>query len=135
MIFAARFIVLQVILAAAIFAAWITGIAALPFQGLSAPFCIAVSIAFALGMLCILLKRFSDANWIATRILRLGLLGTVVGLVMAFGAAGNGISADPDAARTIIGHVIEGMRVALYVTLFGVSSSLWLELNLRLLHD
>jgi hypothetical protein len=127
-----RFTVIQVVLIAAIVAAWLAGIAALPFHGLSAPFCIAVSAMFGLGLLCVLIKRFEDAQWITTNILFIGLLGTVVGLILAFRAVGN-ISSDPDAIRGAIGHVIDGMMVALFVTVFGIASRLWLKLNLWLL--
>ncbi len=127
-----RWIVIQAVLVAGIYAAYLAGLAALPFQGASTPFCIFVSVVFALGMLCILLKRFSDAEWIAQNILFLGLLGTVVGLIIAFSPLRT-ISSDPEAIKATIGGVIDGMFVALFVTVFGITSRLWLKLNLKLL--
>ncbi len=132
MTFYARFVVIQTILLAGIYAAYLLGIAGMPFQGTSAPFCIVVSIAFAIGMLAIALKRFSDAQWIASNILFLGLLGTVVGLILAFYPLRT-VSSDPEAIRAAIGGVIDGMFVALFVTVFGIVSRLWIKLNLRLL--
>lgn len=132
MTFTLRFVVIQTILAAGIYAAYLMGIAGLPFQGSSASFCIVVSIAFLIGMVCIALKRFSDAQWVASNILFLGLLGTVVGLILAFSPLRT-VSSDPDAIRAAIGGVIDGMFVALFVTVFGITSRFWLKLNLKLL--
>lgn len=132
MTFALRFIIIQTIFAASICGAYLAGLAKLPFAGASAPFCIVVSGVFAVGMLCILLKRFSDAEWIAQNILFLGLLGTVMGLILAFNPLRT-VSSDPEAIRAAISGVIDGMFVALFVTVFGITSRLWLKLNLRLL--
>jgi hypothetical protein len=127
-----RFAVLQVIFATGVFIAYLAGLANLPFIGTSAPFCIAVAVVFAVGMGCVLLKRWDDAQWISQNILFLGLLGTVIGLIIAFSPLRT-VSSDPEAIRAAISHVIDGMFVALFVTVFGITSRLWLKLNLRLL--
>ena len=64
----------------------------------------------------------------------LGLLGTVVGLIIAFSAATiGGTATDPSAVKTMIAAVVNGMYVSLYATLLGVATNLWLKINLRLL--
>ena len=72
-------------------------------------------------------------KWLAVHVVRLGLLGTVVGLIIAFSAAKSGGSADPNEIRTMIATVIDGMYVSLYATLLGIGTNLWLKINLRLL--
>jgi hypothetical protein len=72
-------------------------------------------------------------EWLATHVVRIGLLGTVVGLIVAFSAASMGGSADPNQIRPMIASVVDGMYVSLYATLLGIATNLWLKINLRLL--
>ena len=87
----------------------------------------------ALGVLCVFLQRWRDVEWLATHVVRIGLLGTVIGLIIAFSAAKSGGAADPDAIRPMIAAVVDGMYVSLYATLLGIATNLWLKINLRLL--
>jgi hypothetical protein len=72
-------------------------------------------------------------QWLATHVVRIGLLGTVIGLIIAFAAAGGGGSADPNEIKPMIAAVVQGMYVSLYATLLGIATNLWLKINLRLL--
>jgi hypothetical protein len=87
----------------------------------------------ALGILCVFLQRWRDVEWLATHVVRIGLLGTVVGLIMAFSAAKAGGAADPNEIKPMIAAVVDGMYVSLYSTLLGIGTNLWLKINLRLL--
>jgi hypothetical protein len=127
-----RAVVLQTILAAGIAAAWIAGIAQLPFQGDNAILCWSIVAVGAIGTLYVFLRRWSDAAWIAKHVVRFGLLGTVVGLIMAFSHA-RSVGADADAIQGMVGQVVDGMYVALYATFMGVGVNLWLKLNMKLL--
>ncbi|MBB6409256.1 MotA/TolQ/ExbB proton channel family protein [Mesorhizobium sangaii] len=131
--FLSRFIVLQAIGAAGIAGLWAVGIAGKPFAGNNAFLCWLIAAIGALGILCVFFRRWRDVDWLATHVVRIGLLGTVVGLIVAFSAARAGGSADPNAIRSMIGSVIDGMYVALYATLLGIATNLWLKINLRLL--
>jgi hypothetical protein len=131
--FLSRFIVLQAIGAAGIVGLWVVGIAGKPFAGNNAALCWLITAIGALGILCVFFQRWRDVDWLATHVVRIGLLGTVVGLIVAFSAARAGGSADPNAIRSMIGSVIDGMYVALYATLLGIATNLWLKINLRLL--
>jgi hypothetical protein len=131
---AARFAVIQTVLAAVVAALYVAGLAQRPFSGVSGFLCSGLLAVFAIGMVCVLLQRWDDAHWVASRILRLGLLATVIGLIMAFSVAGNGIAnADPEAMKGLIQGVIQGMFVALFATFIGLSGNLWIHLNVRLL--
>jgi MotA/TolQ/ExbB proton channel family len=131
--FMSRCVVVQAIGAAGIAGLWIAGIAGKPFEGDNAFLCWLIVGIAALGVLCVFLQRWRDVEWVATHVVRIGLLGTVVGLIIAFSAAKAGGSADPDAIRPMIAAVVDGMYVSLYSTLLGVATNLWLKINLRLL--
>ena len=131
--FLSRFIVLQAIGAAGIAGLWVAGIAGKPFAGDNAFLCWLIAAIGVLGIVCVFLRRWRDVDWLATHVVRIGLLGTVVGLIVAFSAARAGGSADPNAIRPMIASVIDGMYVALYATLLGIATNLWLKINLRLL--
>ena len=131
--FLSRCIVLQAIGAAAIVGLWIAGVASKPFEGENAVLCWLITGMAALGVLCVFLRRWPDVQWLATHVVRLGLLGTVVGLIIAFSAARAGGSADPSEVRPMIAAVVDGMYVSLYATLLGIATNLWLKINLRLL--
>ena len=107
--------------------------AAIGMNIVNALLCWLIAAIGALGILCVFFKRWRDVDWLATHVVRIGLLGTVVGLIIAFSAAGAGSSADPNSIRPMIASVIDGMYVALYATLLGIATNLWLKINLRLL--
>ena len=131
--FLSRFVVLQTIGAAMIAALWIAGLVQKPFEGTTAPLCWIILGIGALGIVCVFLQRWRDAQWIAVHVVRIGLLGTVVGLIIAFSAAASGGSSNPDEIRPMIAAVVSGMYVSLYATLLGIATNLWLKINLRLL--
>jgi len=131
--FLSRCVVLQAIGGAGIAGLWIAGIAGKPFEGDNGFLCWLIVGIAALGILCVFLQRWRDVQWLATHVVRIGLLGTVVGLIIAFAAAKTGGSTDPDEIRPMIAAVVDGMYVSLYATLLGIAANLWLKINLRLL--
>jgi hypothetical protein len=133
--FISRFVVLQTIGAAGLVGLWTAGLAGKPFESSNAPLCWLIVAMGALGIGCVFLRRWRDVQWIATHVVRIGLLGTVVGLIIAFSAAGTGASADTEQVKTMIAAVVSGMYVSLYATLLGIGANLWLKINLRLLGD
>jgi len=131
--FLSRCVVLQAVAMALLSGLWIAGLAAKPFEGANAPLCWMIVGIGAVGLLCVFLQRWRDVQWIATHVVRLGLLGTVVGLIIAFSAARHGGSTDPNEVKTMIAAVVDGMYVSLYATLLGIATNLWLKINMRLL--
>jgi MotA/TolQ/ExbB proton channel family len=131
--FLSRCIVLQAIGAAGVVGLWIAGIASKPFEADNGFLCWLIVAIAALGVLCVFLQRWSDVEWLATHVVRIGLLGTVIGLIIAFSAAKTGGSADPSEIKPMIAAVVDGMYVSLYATLLGIGTNLWLKINLRLL--
>jgi predicted secreted protein len=134
--FLPRCILLQSIAAAVLVGLWLAGILQKPFEGDSGFLCWFIVAIGALGIACVFAQRWRDVQWIATHVVRIGLLGTVVGLIMAFSAAAAGDSSDPSAIKPMIAAVVSGMYVSLFATLLGIVTNLWLKINLRVLgHD
>jgi MotA/TolQ/ExbB proton channel family protein len=131
--FLSRFIVLQAIGASFVTALWIAGVASRPFEGATAALCWIIVAVGSIGVLCALLQRWSDVQWVATHVVRIGLLGTVVGLIIAFSAARDSGGTDVNGVKAMITAVVDGMYVSLYATLLGIGINLWLKINLRLL--
>jgi hypothetical protein len=131
--FISRCVVVQAIGIACVAALWVAGLASLPFEGANGPLCWIIVGIGAVGIACVFLQRWRDVQWIATHVVRIGLLGTVVGLIIAFSAARDGGSADVEAVKSMITSVVDGMYVSLYATLLGIAVNLWLKINLRLL--
>jgi hypothetical protein len=131
--FLSRCVVVQAIGAAGVVGLWIAGMAEKPFEGDNAFLCWLIVAVAALGILCVFLQRWRDVEWLATHVVRIGLLGTVVGLIIAFSAAKAGGAADLNEVKPMIAAVVDGMYVSLYSTLLGIATNLWLKINLRLL--
>jgi len=131
--FLSRAVVLQAIGAAMVAGLWIAGLAGKPFEGNNGPLCWIIIGMGLLGIGCVFMQRWNDVQWLATHVVRIGLLGTVVGLIIAFSAAGQGGSTNPDEIKPMIAAVVNGMYVSLYATLLGIGTNLWLKVNLRLL--
>jgi hypothetical protein len=131
--FLSRAVVLQAIGAAMLAGLWIAGLAGKPFEGNNGAVCWIILGMGLLGIGCVFMQRWNDVQWLATHVVRIGLLGTVVGLIIAFSAAGQGGSTNPDEIKPMISAVVNGMYVSLYATLLGIGVNLWLKINLRLL--
>lgn len=67
--------------------------------------------------------------WLVT----LGLIGTVVGFIMAIGALDTGALSTAQGVQQSISQMMGGMKVAIYTTLVGSVLGLWLDVNRRIL--
>lgn len=132
-VFLSRCIVLQGIGAAVLAGLWMAGVAGKPFEGNTAVLCWIILGIGAFGIVSVFRQRWDDVQWIATHVVRIGLLGTVVGLIIAFSAAATGGSTSPEEIKPMITAVVSGMYVSLYATLLGIGVNLWLKINLKLL--
>ncbi|RMD89601.1 MAG: hypothetical protein D6811_11965 [Alphaproteobacteria bacterium] len=70
---------------------------------------------------------------LAGSLVLLGLIGTVLGFIMALSGVGAGIATDVGQVGEMVTRLIEGMSVALYTTLEGSVLSLWLTVNHQIL--
>ncbi len=69
----------------------------------------------------------------ASALVMLGLIGTVVGFIMALSGVGPKTVGDVAGVQAMVAQLVSGMSVALYTTLCGAVLGLWLTVNNRLL--
>lgn len=75
-------------------------------------------------------------NYVANVLILLGLIGTVVGFVIAVSGLGDSIAGGSNLERVqgVLGQIVNGMGVALFTTLVGaILGGLWLEIHYQML--
>lgn len=78
--------------------------------------------------------RGHHLGWFAADMLiRIGLIGTVIGFIMMLGTAYQLRQDDIAGLKVLLGTMGEGMQVALYTTLSGISGSLLLSIYCKIL--
>jgi hypothetical protein len=80
-----------------------------------------------------LVSRILPVKHIANSLVLLGLIGTVVGFIIALAGVNPDAAADIGAIGPMISTLIDGMAIALYTTLVGSLLHVWLMVNVRLL--
>jgi hypothetical protein len=82
-----------------------------------------------------LAARIASIRHIANSLVFLGLIGTVIGFIIALSGVNPQAAADVDSIGPMVSILISGMSVALYTTLVGAILNVWLMLNYRLLES
>ena len=77
--------------------------------------------------------RIASVRHLANSLVFLGLIGTVVGFIIALSGVDASAAADVEAIGPMVSTLIGGMSVALYTTLVGSILNIWLMINYRLL--
>lgn len=77
--------------------------------------------------------RIAAVRHVASSLVLLGLIGTVVGFVIALSGVNPDTVADVAAIGPMVSTLLEGMGVALYTTLIGSVLNIWLMVNHRLI--
>jgi hypothetical protein len=80
-----------------------------------------------------LAARIAPIRHIANSLVLLGLIGTVIGFVIALSGVRPDLASDIDAIGPMVSTLISGMSIALHTTLVGSLLHLWLMVNVRLL--
>ena len=80
-----------------------------------------------------LTHRIAVVRQIAASLVLLGLIGTVVGFIIALSGVEPDQAADVKAISTKVSNLIAGMSTALYTTLVGSVLNVWLMANYHLL--
>ncbi len=80
-----------------------------------------------------LTNRISIVRQIANSLVFLGLIGTVIGFIIALSGVDPEAASDAERIGAIITNLISGMSVALNTTLVGAALYVWLIVNHRLL--
>ena len=75
-------------------------------------------------------------HYVANMLILLGLIGTVVGFVIAVAGLGDSLAGGENLQRVqgVLGQIVTGMGVALFTTLVGaILGGLWLQLHYQIL--
>tara|TARA_B100000686_G_scaffold129578_1_gene136729 strand:- start:3519 stop:4133 length:615 start_codon:yes stop_codon:yes gene_type:complete len=80
-----------------------------------------------------LFSRIIHIRYIANSLTILGLIGTVLGFIIALSGVDPDVASNPSAISPMVAQLIEGMSVALYTTLVGAILSVWLGLIYQML--
>lgn len=87
----------------------------------------------AAGLRLKLTSRIAAVRFIANSLVLLGLIGTVIGFIIALSGVDPQASADVAAIAPMVSTLIDGMSVALYTTLVGAVLNIWLTIDYRIL--
>ena len=82
-----------------------------------------------------LASRIAPIRHVANSLVLLGLIGTVIGFIMALSGVDPATAGDVNAIGPMVSGLIGGMSVALYTTLVGAILNVWLMVNYRLLES
>lgn len=77
--------------------------------------------------------RIAAIRHFANSLVFLGLIGTVIGFIIALSGIDPSGASDIDAISPMVATLIDGMSVALYTTLVGAVLNLWLMVNYYIL--
>lgn len=80
-----------------------------------------------------LYSRISNIRYIADSLVLLGLIGTVIGFIIALSGVDSNTVGDTSAIVPMVGQLVKGMSVALWTTLVGSILHVWLRLNYQIL--
>ena len=78
-------------------------------------------------------SRIAVVRHIANSLVLLGLIGTVLGFIIALSGVDPNAAGDVRAVAPMVTNLIGGMSVALYTTLVGAVLNLWLMVNYHML--
>ncbi len=87
----------------------------------------------ALSLRIKLVSKISYIKFIANTLVILGLIGTVIGFIIALSGVDGSVSSNPDEVSKMVTTLIQGMSVALYTTLVGSICSVWLNICFQVL--
>ena len=79
--------------------------------------------------------KISNIKFIANILVILGLIGTVIGFIIALSGVDGSVSSNPDEVGKMVASLVQGMSVALYTTLAGSILSVWLNICYQILSN
>jgi biopolymer transport protein ExbB/TolQ len=80
-----------------------------------------------------LATKINFIKFISNTLVILGLIGTVVGFIIALSGVDGSVSSNPEEVSKMVSTLIQGMSVALYTTLAGSICSVWLNICFQIL--
>jgi hypothetical protein len=89
--------------------------------------------ALATALRLKLAHRLAPVRQMAGSLVLIGLIGTVIGFIIALSAVDRGAVSDPSQIGPMVATLLRGMSMALFKTLLGSILNVWLMINYRLL--
>lgn len=80
-------------------------------------------------------NRLGTIAEVASALVLLGLIGTVLGFIEALINPEVLNVSDPNMAKKVLSNLVNGMGIALYTTLVGSVLNVWLRFNYRMVHN
>ncbi|MBF96390.1 MAG: hypothetical protein CMJ13_04105 [Pelagibacterales bacterium] len=77
--------------------------------------------------------KINNIKFIANILVILGLIGTVIGFIIALSGVDGSVSSNPEEVGNMVASLVKGMSVALYTTLAGSILSVWLNICYQIL--
>ncbi len=131
--FAARFVVLNLVGAALVLAAWAEGLAYKPYAADGSGMCWLITALFLCGLVAVARKDWQSVRWAGNALVYLGMVGTVLGLIITV----SDLSADKGQSfedfKQVVTAIYIGSATALYTNLLACIGYLWLGTNAHLL--
>ncbi len=80
-----------------------------------------------------LVSKINYIKFLANTLVILGLIGTVIGFIIALSGVDGSVSSNPEEVSKMVSTLIQGMSVALYTTLVGSICSVWLNVCFQMM--
>jgi hypothetical protein len=131
--FLARFVVLNLIGAALVAAAWAEGLLAKPYEADTSGMCYFITALFLWGLVSCVRRDWQSVRWIGNVLVYLGMVGTVLGLIMTVGDLSADKAQSFESFKAVVTAIYIGSGTALYTNLLASVGYLWLGTNAFLL--
>jgi NADH:ubiquinone oxidoreductase subunit 2 (subunit N) len=131
--FLARFVVLNLIGAALVAAAWAEELLFKPYQADSSGMCYLITALFAWGLVCCLRRDWQSVRWSGNALVYLGMVGTVLGLIITVSSLSADKGQSFESFKEVVTAIYIGSGTALYTNLLACLFYLWLGTNAHLL--
>lgn len=89
--------------------------------------------ALATALRMRLAHRLAPIRHMASSLVLIGLIGTIIGFIIALSAVDPAAATDPSLIGPMVATLLRGMSMALFKTLIGSILNVWLMVNYRLL--
>jgi hypothetical protein len=122
-----RWWLLHIVLLALVFAGNQAGYVAMVWDADQTRLSAFIALVWVCGIAASAFGRWDMVEWLAQRCFQLGLIGTVLGFIIALSGVDPEQAQNLDATKAMVATLIVGMSIALYTTLMGALANLWLR--------
>ena len=120
--FLARFVVLNLIGAALVAAAWAEDLLAKPYQADTSGMCWLITALFGWGLVCCVRRDWQSVRWAGNVLVYLGMVGTVLGLIMTVSDLSVDKAQSFESFKQVVTAIYIGAGTALYTNLWPASA-------------